>query len=106
MTQPINPELERRFAEHNISKQRLYPWWYRLYRRLGLKPKPPILFTLADHYLYEGTSIAVVFLFGCLISWYFLTTPLPALLPIFAMIFLIPMWNWWGYRRLRRRIGI
>jgi hypothetical protein len=106
MTQPSNQELERRFAEHNISRHRLYPWWYLLYRRFGMKQKPPVLFSLAEHFRYEGTSIAFIFVMGMGVNWYFWSIPPQAHVVIFLMIFLIPLWNWWGYRRIRRRIGL
>lgn len=102
MTDPSNDELERRFAEHRIPLRKLYPWWYRLCRRAGIELKPPVLFTLADHFKFEGTYIAIVSLIGTLI----VERPVPGLIPVYALILLGPLYSGWYYHRVRRRIGI
>lgn len=103
---PTNAELERLFAEHRIPIRRLYPWWYRLYRRCGLELRPPLLFTFAEHVIYEGSSVAVIAAVAAVDNACCMTTPMRALIPIFALVPLVPLWNWWSYRRLRRRLGV
>jgi hypothetical protein len=83
----------------------LRPWWVRLYRLFGLRPKPPILFSLTEHFCWEGTSIAVVAVASWIIG---LWDPAesPYLLILFcAMAVGIPLANWLIRRRIRARIG-
>lgn len=106
MDHPTLAELENLFAEQRIPRHRLYPWWYRLYRRLGLRVDPPIFFTLGQHLLCEGVPIAVICALGTVYNLCCMTTPVRALLPTYSLTLLIPLANWWSYRRLRRRLGV
>lgn len=106
MTQPSCDELERRFTRHGLPRRRLYPPMYRLYRWLGMRPKPPVLCSLADHFLYTGLPIAVVWMLG-LVAWPQDGVANPwVYVPLLAMAVVFPVWNWWRARRVRRRIGL
>lgn len=97
--------LEEAFRRHDVSMRHLKPWWVKLYRRLGLRPKPPVLFSLAEHYQWEGVSILGITSLGYLLCWWAYGTS-PSVLPVFfAMAIVFPFINWLIRRRIRARIG-
>lgn len=106
MDKPSNADLERLLAQHDIPTRRLYPWWYRLYRRLGLNLEPPIWFSLREHFIYEGGAAALIALVAAAYNACCMATSMRPLIVVFAMIIIAPLWNWWDFRRLRNRIGL
>lgn len=99
-------ELQKLFLEHGIPRRHLYPWWYRLYRAMGMRLRPPVLYTLKQHFAVEGTPIAVILVVGSVLSWWLLETRLLMVAPMACLIVIIPLLNWRMYRRLRARLGI
>ena len=96
--------LENLFEQHHIPRRHLRPHWMRLCRSIGLDPKPPLLFTLAEHYYWEGLPGIGIAVAGYLICWWTLDTPPVALLVLVAVGALLPLANWSIRRRLRRRL--
>lgn len=99
-------ELERRFADHRIPRRHLYPWWYLLYRALGMPLRPPVYFSLAQHFYVEGLSIAVILVVGSVVNWWLFDSRLFVLAPLTCLVVVIPLLNWRMYRKIRARIGL
>ena len=97
--------LEQIFRRNGLPMRHLRPWWVRLYRRLGLNPKPPVLFNLAEHYLWEGLSIVAITTTGYLICWWQFGTPASVLAVFYAMALVFPPVNWIIRRRIRARLS-
>jgi hypothetical protein len=106
MNQPSERELERRFIEGGVSTRLLYPWWYRAYRAVGLRSKPPVLYRWSEHLLYTGSSVAAVLTAGGAGLWLLNQADIERLLPMAVLVLVIPAMNWFRYSRIRRRIGL
>jgi len=97
--------LRERFKDQGIPMRHLTPPWFRLYRKLGLHPKPPVFLNLAEHFWWEGVPILVINTLGYLAVRSTLSLPLDILWWLYAPALLIPFINWLIRRRIRARIG-
>lgn len=102
---PTNREtLEELFRRNGLPMRHVDPWWAKVYRRIGLDPKPPVLFSLAEHYLWEGLAIVFITTVGYLISWWEYGTS-PFVLAVFhGMAIVLPFVDWLIRRRIRARL--
>lgn len=96
--------LETLFERHHIPRRHLRPLWMRLCRSIGLDPKPPLLFSLAEHYYWEGLPGIGVVVVGYLVCWWTFGTSPVALMVLIAFSGLVPLVNWTIRRRLRERL--
>ncbi|MBK81340.1 MAG: hypothetical protein CMQ43_10580 [Gammaproteobacteria bacterium] len=97
--------LEELFERHHIARRHLRPRWMRLCRSMGLDPKPPLFFSLAEHYLWEGLPSMAIAVAGYLACWWLLGTPLAGLAVLIAVCALLPAANWAIRRQLKGRLS-
>ncbi|MFW6094243.1 MAG: hypothetical protein ACODAC_09740 [Pseudomonadota bacterium] len=99
-------DIERRFRENDIPLRLLYPWWYRLGRRLGLDLRPPVTYTSAEHLLY-GAAWALAVVLAAAPILVLLGTEVEALVTLtLILLAVVPATSWLRYRAIRRRIGL
>lgn len=98
--------LENRFDENGLPRRLLYPLWYRLLRRLGFDVKPPVLLSLAGHYLYSGPTLVAGMILAIKLSQWLTGGPELNPEPIVAVSLLVPFSVWLRYQFIRRRIGL
>ncbi len=107
MSLPRDEQLERRFADAGLSRHLLYPWWYRTFVALGLKLRPPVEFSYAEHLLYGGVTVVAMLILALAIQIPVTHVPvrMGTALTLASLVVVVPTMNWLRYRRIRRRIG-
>lgn len=101
-----NSELEQLFAENDLPRRLLYPLFYRLNQKVGLRHRPPVMLNLAEYYLYTIPSLVVVAGTGWLLHYWLVGKPLSNMTPILVAFILAPLVGWFRYWMIRRRIGL
>lgn len=98
--------LEALFREHRIPRRLLYPLDYRLLRRCGLPMRPPVMQSLAEHYLYSVPTLVIVMIALTKLSQWLTGGPSLQALPILGVATVLPLCIWLRYQFIRRRIGL
>lgn len=99
-------ELEHWFARHQISKRHLRPRWMTLCRWMGLDPKPPLYFSLGEHFRWEGLpGLGIVLLAYLAVRWGLDIRPQGLVYVAVIVAGGFPLFNWTIRRRIRWRLA-